>query len=194
VQTLDEAILATEQALTEGRDAIHGLRPEPAAQSDLAELLTAAGQEQADAHDADKSSPSFRMIVEGKPQRLSPVLQDEICRIGREAIRNAFHHAVASHIEVEIRYDERELRLRIRDNGRGIDPKILKASGRPGHWGLPGMRERAQRIGSRLEFWSEAGAGTEVQLVVPGAVVYEKQRDSHRFRLFHWGGRNGRRS
>jgi signal transduction histidine kinase len=194
VQTLDEAILATEQALAEGRDAIHGLRPELANRHDLAELLTAAGQELACAHDANGNCSSFHIIVEGKPQRLSPVLQDEIYRIGREAIRNAFHHAVASHIEVEIRYDERELRLRVRDNGKGIDPKILKASGRPGHWGLPGMRERAQRIGSRLEFWSEAGAGTEVELVVPGAVVYEKQRDSHRFWLFHWGGRNGKRS
>jgi signal transduction histidine kinase len=194
MQALDEAILATEQALAEGRDAIHDLRPEPAAQHDLAALLTAIGQELAGAHAANGHVPSFRVTVEGKPRRLSPTLQNELYRIGREMIRNAFHHAAASHIEVEIRYDEHQLRLRIRDDGKGIDPKVLDTSGRPEHWGLPGVRERAQRIGSRLEFWSEAGAGTEVELRVPATIVYEKQRDGRRFRLFHGGGSNGWRS
>ena len=194
MQTLDEAILATEQALAEGRDAIHDLRPEPAAQHDLAELLTAVGQELAGAHAANGHIPSFRVIVEGKPQRLSPTLQDEIYRIGCEMIRNAFHHAIASRIEVEIRYDEHQLRLRIRDDGKGIDPKVVEASSRPGRWGLPGMRERAQRIGARLEFWSEVGAGTEVELKVPAEMAYERQRDGRRFRLFRGGGSNGGRS
>ena len=194
MQALDEAILATEQALAEGRDAIHDLRPEPAAQHDLAALLTAIGQELAGAHAANGHVPSFRVTVEGKPRRLSPTLQNELYRIGREMIRNAFHHAAASHIEVEIRYDEHQLRLRIRDDGKGIDPKVLDASGRPEHWGLPGVRERAQRIGSRLEFWSEAGAGTEVELKVPAEMAYEKPRNGDRFRLFHWRGSNGWRS
>jgi signal transduction histidine kinase/ligand-binding sensor domain-containing protein len=194
MQTLDEAILATEQALTEGRDAIHDLRPEPATRHDLEELLTAVGQEMADAREANRHLPSFRVIVEGKPERLSPTIENEIYRIAREVIRNAFHHAVASHIEVEIRYDERELRLRIRDDGKGIDHKVLEASGRPGHWGLPGIRERAQRIGLRLDFWIESGAGTEVELRVPAAIAYEKQRDGHRFRLFRKGEIDGRRS
>jgi signal transduction histidine kinase len=193
MQALDESILATEQALAEGRDAILDLRPEPA-QHDLAELLTAVGQELAGSQAANGHIPSFRVTVEGKPQRLSPTLQDEIYRISREVIRNAFNHAVASHIEVEIRYDAHQLRLRIRDDGKGIDPKVLKASGRPEHWGLPGIRERAQRIGSRLEFWSEAGAGTEVELKVPAGMVYEKQRDGDRFQLFHRRGSNGGRS
>lgn len=194
MQALDEAILATEQALAEGRDAIHDLRPEPAAQHDLAALLTAIGQELAGAHAANGHVPSFRVTVEGKPRRLSPTLQNELYRIGREMIRNAFHHAAASHIEVEIRYDEHQLRLRIRDDGKGIDPKVLDTSGRPEHWGLPGVRERAQRIGSRLEFWSEAGAGTEVELKVPAEMAYEKPRNGDRFRLFHWRGSNGWRS
>jgi signal transduction histidine kinase len=193
MQAFDEAILATEQAIAEGRDAIRDLRPEPSAQHDLSELLTAVGKELEDTHAANGHPPSFRVIVEGKPQRLSPTLQDEIYRIGREVMRNAFHHAAASRIEAEIRYDEHQLRLRIRDDGKGIDPKVLEAGGSPGHWGLPGIRERAQRIGSQFEFWSNAGAGTEVELRVPAAMAYEKQRDSHRFRLFHWGG-NGERS
>jgi streptogramin lyase len=194
MQALDEAIVATEHALTEGRDAIHDLRPEPAFQHDLAELLTAVGHELAGAHTANGHIPSFRVIVEGKPQRLSPPLQDEVYRIGREMIRNAFHHAIGSHIEVEIRYDEHQLRLRIRDDGKGIDPEVLEATGRPGRWGLPGMRERAQRIGARLEFWSKVGAGTEVELKVPAEMAYERQRDGQRFRLFPGGGGNGRRS
>src|SRR6202522_4119827 len=173
IQTLDEAILATEQALAEGRDAIRDLRPEPAAQHHLAKLFTAVGQKLAGAHAANGHIPSFSVTVEGKRQTLSPTLQNEIYRIGREVIRNAFHHAIASRIEVEIRYDQHQLRLRIRDNGKGTDPKVLEASGRPGHWGLPGIRERAQRIGARLEFWSEAEAGTEVELTVPAAAAYK---------------------
>jgi len=174
MQALDEAILTTEQALAEGRDAIQDLRPEPGTQHNLAELLTATGVELADSPDLNRHLSSFRVLVEGKPKKLSLSLQDEAYRIGREVIRNAFRHAIANHIEVEIGYDERELRLRIRDDGRGIDPKILEASGRPGHWGLPGIRERAQRIGSQLEFWTEAGVGTEIELRVPATIAYEK--------------------
>ena len=191
MDALDEAILATEQALTEGRDAIHGLRPELATEHDLAELLTVAGRELTGAQDKRGPVPDFRVIVEGKPKKLSATLHDEIYRIGREVIRNAFHHADASHIEVEIRYDERELRLRIRDDGKGIDTKDLEASGRSGHWGLQGIRERAERIGARLEFWSETGAGTEVELTVPAAMAYDKKQNGHRVRLFRGEGSNG---
>jgi signal transduction histidine kinase len=184
MQVLDEAIIATEQALTEGRDAIRDLRPEAAAQRDLAGLLSDVEQEMADAQAGRESPPGFRVIVEGKPRKLSSALQDELYRIGREVIRNAFHHAAAGHIEAEILYDERQLRLRIRDDGKGIDARDLEAAGCPGHWGLPGIRERAQRIGARLEFWSEAGAGTEVELMVPAALAYEKERAGHRFGWF----------
>lgn len=185
MQAMDEAIVATEQAIAEGRDAIHDLRPKPGTRHDLAALLTTAGRELAAAYAANGPSPSFCVIVEGKPQKLSPTLQDETYRISREVIRNAFHHASANRIEVEVRYDENQLRIRIRDNGKGIDSKVLEGSGRPGHWGLPGIRERAQRIGSRLELWSKVGAGTEVELSVPAAIAYEKQLNSYRFRLFH---------
>jgi signal transduction histidine kinase len=193
-QALDEAILATMQAITEGRDAIYDLRPESAARHDLAALLAAAGQESASAQTVNERLPSFRVVVEGEPQRLSPILQDEIYRIGSEVIRNAFRHAEASRIEVEIQYGESQLRLRIRDDGRGTDPKVLQASGRPGHWGLPGIKERAQRIGSRLEFWSETGTGTEVELAVPAVLAYEKPQDGHRTWRFPKRRSNGTRS
>jgi signal transduction histidine kinase len=122
--------------------------------------------------------------VEGPHRRLSPILQDEVYRIGREVLRNAFRHAQASHIEAEIRYDNRKLRLRIRDDGKGIDRDIMAEGARAGHWGLPGARERATRIGARLDFWSEAGAGTEVELTVPGSRAYAKLQAQRRFGLF----------
>jgi signal transduction histidine kinase len=132
----------------------------------------------------DGDSPVFRAIVEGERRNLSPVFQDEVCRVARELLRNAFQHARAHQIEAEIRYDDHLFRLRIRDDGKGIDPAVLAHGGRDGHWGLTGVRERAQRIGAQLDFWSETGAGTEVQLTVPAAVAYNKSRDRARFRLF----------
>jgi len=192
MQAMDEAILATEQALGEGRNAIRDLRPDAMAEQDLAELLNAAAQELSRIHAANGHLPNFRLVVEGKARKLPPMVQDEIYRIGSEVIRNAFNHADANNIEVEIRYDEHELRLRIRDDGKGIDPKDLGDGGRPGHWGLQGIRERARRIGARLNFWTEAGVGTEVELTVLAATAYEKQRKSRRFRLFRWGRSNGR--
>jgi ligand-binding sensor domain-containing protein/signal transduction histidine kinase len=190
---LDEAILATSEAIQEGRSAIGDLRPEPAAQRNLPELLNAAGRELAMAQEVNGHCPSYRVVIEGKQQHLSPMLQDEIYRISREVIRNAFAHAVASHIEVEIRYDQDQLRLRVRDDGKGIDPKVL-AGGQAGHYGIPGMRERAQRIGAQLDFWSEAGAGTEVELTVPGPMAYQKGQDKRRFRWFDREGRDEQRS
>jgi signal transduction histidine kinase len=183
MQALDGTITTAEQAIAEGRDAIKGLRPAPV-QSDLAHLLTAMGQELAGSQGAGRDSPNFRVAVEGKRQTLSPILQDEVYRIASEILRNAFQHARAHQIEAEIRYDDRVLRVRIRDDGQGIDPNVLEEGGRAGHWGLAGIRERAKQIGARLDFWSETGAGTEVQLTVPAASAYEKLRDTTGFRLF----------
>jgi signal transduction histidine kinase len=193
-EVLDDAILATEEAIREGRSAIRDLRPEPAAQRNLSELLDDAGRELATARELNGQAPNYRVLVEGKQQDLSPMLQDEVYRISREVIRNAFAHAAASHIEVEVRYDQDHLRLRVRDDGKGIDPKILEAGGQSGHFGIPGMRERAQRIGARLDFWSEVGAGTEAELTVPASMAYQKRRNEGRFRLFHWAGRDEQRS
>jgi signal transduction histidine kinase len=83
-----------------------------------------------------------------------------------------------------MRYDDDAFLLVVRDDGKGIDPKVLKDRGRAGHWGLPGMYERAEGIGARLDIWSEPGAGTEVRLTVPAAIAYEKSGDSGKFRLF----------
>jgi signal transduction histidine kinase len=111
------------------------------------------------------------MSVEGSPRDLHPIVRDDIHRIAREALRNAFRHAQADRIEAEVTYGPRELRLRIRDNGTGVDPQHL-SGGRVRHWGLAGMRERAVHIGAQLNLWSQEGAGTEVELRVPGGVAY----------------------
>ena len=187
-EVLDEAILATEAAIQEGRSAIRDLRPEPAAERSLPVLLNAVGRDLATAQKPHGNIPNYRLLVEGTQQDLAPMLQDEVYRISREVIRNAFTHAAATQIEVEIRYDQDQLRLRFRDDGNGIDARVLAAGTQSGHFGIPGMRERAQRIGAHLDFWSETGAGTEVELVVPASMAYLKRRDGHRFRLFHLGG------
>jgi Histidine kinase-, DNA gyrase B-, and HSP90-like ATPase len=113
----------------------------------------------------------FRVIVEGRPRALHPVFRDEVYRIGREAIVDAFRHAQATRIEVGMEYAASHFRFAVRDNGRGIDPEVLR-SGREGHWGLPGMRERAERIGGRLSVWSKESAGTELELLVPGHLAF----------------------
>jgi signal transduction histidine kinase len=184
VQTLDNAIGSAEQAIDEGRRTIQDLRATVAPQSDLEYLLMAVAQELAQAPHSNGTQPEFRVTVEGARRILSPALQDEVYRIGREALRNAFRHAHARHIEAEIRYDKHHLRLRIRDDGKGIDPHILEEGARAGHWGLPGIRERAKRIGGRFDIWSEAGAGTEIELTIPASRAYAQPRAQRRFGLF----------
>jgi len=183
-RVMDGAIGATEQTITDSRSAIQHLRSE-AADGDLGQWLTATGQELGKLANANGNGPVFRLTLEGERKALTALPRDEIYGITREILRNAFQHAQASRIEAEIRYDDRELRVRIRDDGTGIAPQVLKAGGSAGHWGLRGVRERAQQIGARLDFWSEAGAGTEVELTVPAVVAYEKSRQRGRFRLFH---------
>jgi signal transduction histidine kinase len=107
---------------------------------------------------------------------LRPIVRDEIYKIAAEALRNSFGHAQAGQVEVEIRYDGDEFRLRVRDNGRGIDRAILAAQGVERHYGLRGMPERAALIGGELAVWSEVGAGTEVELRIPASAVYASAR------------------
>jgi signal transduction histidine kinase len=174
-QTLESALEDSVQAITEARDAVHELRSFTVVTNDLAAAVTALGDELAAHHASSSPSqdpPRILVEVEGTPQDLNPTLRDEIYRIAGEAVRNAFIHSQARRIEVEIRYDDRELRVRIRDDGSGIDPSVLSHGGREGHWGLTGMRERTERIGGHIDLWSELGAGTEVELRIPASIVY----------------------
>jgi signal transduction histidine kinase len=185
-EALEKALDRADQAIVEGRNAIQNLRSSTIVTNELAQALAALGEELGGAHNGEGGSATLTVSVEGAPQELHPILRDDIYRIAREAVGNAFRHAQASKIEAEITYGERLLRLRIRDDGKGIDPKLLDA-GRDGHWGLPGMRERAQQIGGQLEMWSEAGLGTEVELRIPGSVAYATPPGRGGFRLFRKG-------
>ena len=169
-ETLATAIDRTAQAITEGREAVQGLRASAVETNDLAMAITSLGEELAAEAGADTSTG--RVQVEGTARALHPIVRDEIFRIAGEALRNAFRHAGAKQIEVELRYDERQLRLRVRDDGKGIDLKFLSAEGRPGHFGLPGMRERAELIGGKLTVWSAPGSGTEIEFSVAAAWAY----------------------
>jgi len=180
-EALDGAIARTEQAIAESQDAIRDLRPD--AQSDLEELMRAVGKELESSANDNPARPTFEVIVEGERKALSPTLQTEVYRIACEILRNAFRHAGARRIEAEIRYADEQLRVRIRDDGKGIDPEVLKKGRRQGHWGLPGVKERAQQIGAQLDFWSEAGAGTEVQLSIPAAIAYKNSQARPRLKF-----------
>ena len=100
--------------------------------------------------------------------------------MGARRLNNALTHSKGTHVEVEITYDPRQFRLRVRDNGRGVDPKILEDGGRPGHFGLQGMRERSERVGGQLKIWSGQQTGTEIELTVPGATAYRQAGDKHK--------------
>jgi signal transduction histidine kinase/ligand-binding sensor domain-containing protein len=170
-QRFESAIDQAAQAITEGRDAVQGLRSSTVETNDLAMAISALGEQlAADGTIAD--SALFRMAVEGTPRNLHPILRDEVYRIAGETLRNAFRHAQARQIEVEIHYDARQFRLRVRDDGKGIDPEILGEDPRPGHFGLHGMRERAKIVGGQLDVWSELDSGTEIELSIPASRAY----------------------
>jgi len=181
-EALDTAIARTEQAIAESQDAIRDLRP--AARGDLEELMRAVGEELESSVIYNGARPTFEVIVEGERKALSPTLQAEVYRIACEILRNAFRHACARRIEAEVRYADEQLRVRIRDDGKGIDQEVLKKGSRQGHWGLPGVKERAYQIGAQLDFWSQAGAGTEVQLSIPAAIAYRDSQTRPRVKFF----------
>jgi len=170
-QNLGNAIESAFEAITEGRDAVQGLRTSSAQGNDLAAAIKTLGQELA-AQGSEHSPVRLRVEVEGTPQTLRPLVRDEIYRIAGEALRNAFHHARATQIEVDLWYDERRLRLRVRDDGMGIEAKLLREEGQPGHYGIAGMRERANLMGGTLAVWTAPHSGTEVELTIPASRAY----------------------
>jgi len=168
---LDNAIDQAAQAIAEGRDAVQGLRASTIETKHLAEALRTLGEELA-GNKTNQNRPVFDVKVEGAAHKLHPVLRDEVYRIASEAVRNAFQHAQARRIEVEIRYGGDEFRLQIRDDGRGIDSQIVADKGREGHWGLRGMLERAKLVGGNLEILSKLDSGTAIQLSIPASAAY----------------------
>jgi len=164
-QSLDRA----DRLLEESRDKVKDLRPAANTVAELAQALATEGEQFAKLHSA-----TFRVSVEGAPRDLHPIVREEGFMIGREAMANAFRHSGATDIEVEVSYGDGTLHVRIRDDGRGIGGDVLDAGGKPGHFGLLGMRERAKKLGAHLEIWSKHGAGTEIDLRVPANVAYRR--------------------
>ena len=174
-EKLETAIQQAAAAITEGRDAVQGLRASTVERNDLAVAIRTLGDELATDTTCHKPS-TFSVEIEGEPRDLQPIVRDEIYKIAAEALRNSFRHAEAGRVEVEIRYDSQGFRLRLRDDGKGIDQTVLATQGVEGHYGLRGMPERAALIGGKLAVWSEVGAGTEVELRVPASAVYATAR------------------
>jgi signal transduction histidine kinase len=175
---LEQTLQRADQAIAEGRTAVYDLRSSTTATNDLAEAVKALGEEL-----ATPDSGAFRLELVGAPRDLHPIIRDEIYRIVREALRNAFGHAQAPHIETELAYGERALRVRIRDDGKGIPPEVLD-EGRRDHYGLCGMRERASQIGGKLEIWSRLGAGTEIEFSIAASIAYVASPGRTLFHLF----------
>jgi signal transduction histidine kinase/ligand-binding sensor domain-containing protein len=166
---IEEVLDRADGVLREARVRVRNLRRRATDESELAERLTRRGEELSRDHVS-----SFTLAVVGTPKVLDPTIQEEAYSIANEALTNAFRHASASKIEVELGYDPSALRIRVRDNGVGID-KTVQSQGQPGHWGLMGMRERAREIRSELSVWSRDAAGTEVELVVPASIAFPRQ-------------------
>jgi signal transduction histidine kinase/ligand-binding sensor domain-containing protein len=154
------------RVIDEGRNAVRGLR---SAEHDFDDLEQSFSRVRHELGIGD--GVAFRVIGEGQARPLNPLIRDDVYRIGREALVNAFRHSGATRIEVGVECGRRQLRVLVRDDGSGIDAEVLRG-GRDGHWGLSGMRERAERIGGRLRVWSRPGAGTEIELSVPGHVAF----------------------
>jgi signal transduction histidine kinase/ligand-binding sensor domain-containing protein len=180
VESLEVMMDQARAAITEGRDAVQGLRSSTIVANDLARAIVTFGDNIA-ADYAGAPLPEFRVHVEGQSRDLAPLVRDEVYKIASESLRNAFRHAQARRIEVEVRYDPRQFRLRVVDDGKGIDPAVLSAGGRAGHHGLPGLHERAKLAGGKLSLWSLLGSGTEIELTIPAAIAYAKQAAGQSF-------------
>ncbi|MFI4886912.1 MAG: two-component regulator propeller domain-containing protein [Steroidobacterales bacterium] len=173
------AIDQAAHAIKEGREAVQGLRMSAEESSDLAAPIARLAKELA-AERQGAAAPTVRIEVQGTVRPLHPIERDEAFRIAAEALRNAVHHSQGTQIEVEFRYDAHGFRLRVRDDGRGMDPNVLAQGDRAGHFGLRGMRERAALTGGKLTLWSAPNAGMEVELVIPASRAYPsaRRRDS----------------
>jgi len=115
---------------------------------------------------------SFKMIVAGQSRVVASQLRGDIEQLAREALFNAFRHADASCIELTLHYYPEKFELAVRDDGKGVSAAVLDAGQIPGHWGLPGMRERAARIGGAFAMSTPKAGGTLVTLTVPAGVAY----------------------
>jgi len=171
-QSLSRALALCKSALDAGRRALNDLRTASLSAADLVKSFSQLTNE----FTRDPGT-EIAVIVEGRERPLNAVTGHEVLQVGRQAITNALQHAHARKIHVLLSYGERHFELRIRDNGRGINEETLNLQ-RPGHYGIAGMKERAERLGGSISIGSRVGEGTEVSLTVPAHLLY--QDDVHR--------------
>jgi signal transduction histidine kinase/ligand-binding sensor domain-containing protein len=166
-EALDDALRQSDKVMQEGRQRVLNLRARHTECGSLADALVEIGNQLRAIHPAN-----FQISVEGRPRTLDLSVQEEILLIGREALTNAFRHSGGQNIVAKLAYHSGALHLGVSDDGRGIDEGVLKAGHRSGHWGLPGMRERANKMRGELHVGRSKSGGTEIDLQVPGAIVY----------------------
>ena len=166
------------QVIDGGRNTLRGLRSSIESADDLKSSLSRVPTELGNQQGVD-----FRVVVEGLALPLRPTIRDDVFGIGREALVNAFRHSYARSIDLRLGYSASQLRIVVCDDGCGIDPQVLR-SGRDGHWGLLGMRERADRIGAKVRVLSRVGGGTEIELRVPSDVAFEANPSRPGYRRF----------
>ena len=166
---MERVLVDADALLVEGRDRVADLRLPPPDMGRLEQTLDALGQQLAQTHGA-----AFALSVDGMPRALTEALSASLCLIAREAIFNAFQHAQADHIEVTVKYGADAFSLFVRDDGIGVPDDVQERGGRPGHWGLSGMRERAELAGATYRLSSRPGMGTQVELYVPAERAYER--------------------
>ena len=161
---LTRVVQRMNRMIDEGRESVSGLRAP--VYDDLESAL---------ARDAEyfkgERQIDVRLAVKGNPRPLQPLARDAVYQISREALANTFRHARAKHVEVDVEYSRDDLTVSVRDDGCGIAPHIVD-EGRSDHFGLPGMREKAERMGAVLRLWSRVGAGTEVEIHVPAKTAF----------------------
>ena len=178
-KALENTIEQARRAITEGRDAVHGLRSSRVITNDLAQAIQTLGDELA-SQKMMEIVPTFMCRWRALQEDLAPLVRDDVYRITAEALRNAFQHSNSGRIEAEIRYDQGMLQVKVRDNGKGIDANVLNGGGRARHYGLAGMYERAPVLGGKLEDRSGTDSDTEVELIVPASIAYAKAHSSRR--------------
>jgi signal transduction histidine kinase/ligand-binding sensor domain-containing protein len=169
-ETLEKALERADEVMAEGRDRVMDLRIPAHMWGDLQQAFATAGKDL-----SVESATAFRITADGAARTLNANVREEIYAIGREALLNAFRHANAALIEIEIVYAKQDFRLYVRDNGAGIEETVLETGGRSGHWGLKGMRERAEAIGAKLNVLRRSEGGTQIEVSLPGSIAYQRR-------------------
>lgn len=164
---IDRALDRADDMLVEGRDRVSNMRRSTETSASLPVALVRAGQQFAEGYPGQ-----FVHAIQGVERTIDPIVQDDLYQLGREALFNAFNHSDASRIELLMVFDHHRFVLRVVDNGRGMDPAVARAGGLRGHWGLAGMRERAERVQGALSIGPGADGGTAIELVVPARTAY----------------------